>query len=129
MRLLIDLIMGLVMAIGVVVLNWNNNYPMAHLLCDGFFAAGVLLMGMGGIKQIRNKGIFDVMGYGISSALHTAIPFTRPAEQLGQREERFEDYQARKSENRKPAGDLLVSGAIFLGLAFVMLAIYLATEG
>lgn len=127
--LLIDTIMGFVMTAGVVALNWSTGHSFVHLLCDGFSAAGVLLAGMGGLKLVRNKGAFDMMAYGVTSVLHTAIPWTKSTNQLEGREESFADYQARKTEARKPAADLLISGAFFLVLAFIMLAIYMATEG
>lgn len=137
------LIIGLAIAVGVVLMKWpiqsdtqivngvekkiytwSYDESLAYMLCDGFFVTGVLVFGMGALKAFRNKGTFDVLSYGVSSLLYTAIPMLdrRPEEQ---RTEGFYDYTQRKQAERKPAGDILIAGGVYLVLAAIMLVIYL----
>ena len=129
-KVLIDLISGLLIVAFLVYINRNEGFSIVHLLHNGTFAAGVLLLGLGGLKQMRNKGIFDVIGYGFGTAMHNFLPWTRSEQnRLEGREERFEDYQERKQAERKAAADLLISGGIYMALSVALLVIYLLTEG
>ncbi len=128
-KILVNFIAGLIMVATVVVINWEREFSWVHKLCDGCFVAGVLLAGMGGLRFARNKGTFDVMSYSVSSVLHTTFSFLRPQNQLGDREESFLDWRDRKQAARKPAGDLLIPGGVFLAVAVVLLIVYVLTEG
>ena len=92
-------------------------------LCNGFFVAAVLLLGIGGIKGARNKGTFDVMGYGVKTTVETFIPMLRKNEK-----ETFLEYRDRKEGARKPADGLLLAGAVYLALSFIALAVYHIAE-
>ena len=124
---LIFLVVGLVIAIAVIIANWRLTQPVTQRLSDGFFVAGVLLIGMGGLKYVRNQGFFDMASYGITAAFHTAFPGTRSNSPLDQREEDFLSYKERKKAERKPATEILLAGAAYLALAAIMLVIYLLT--
>lgn len=122
-NIIINLIMGLVLAIGVFFLYWGEDRTVFHRLCDGFFTAGVLLLGMGGLKWARNAGTFDIMAYGISSAFHMTFPWLKSE----QKDADFVAYKERKREERKPAADLVIAGAVYMALAIVCLVIYQLT--
>lgn len=92
-----------------------------HCLCDAAFVPSVFLLGVGGLKAIRNKGVFDVMGFGIKSTLQTFIP----ALKSGEKEDLYK-YCERKEASRKPADGLLLAGAVYLGIAVLTLVIYAA---
>ena len=117
-----NLVVGLVIVIAVVALNWQYEYPISQLLCDGFFVAAVVVMGFGGIKAARNKGSFDVAAYGLRSVVFTTIPYLASRSEHG--EEKFLDYQERKRTERKSAAPELLAGGIYLALSVIMLIVY-----
>ena len=119
-----DLILGAIITAVVVALRWDKEVTIWHQLCDGFFAAAVALLGIGGLRFVRNKGTFDVMGYSMMTAIHNFLPMTRPDPSRNAREEDFLDYRARKEEGRKSARSLLISGAVYLALSMLCLAVY-----
>lgn len=122
--LLADLILGGLIAILVLSLKWNRETALAHQLCDAFFMAAVVMLGVGGLRFVRNKGAFDVMGYSMMITVHNFLPMTRPSADRNAREEDFLDYKARKEEGRKSARSLLLSGCFYLALSLICLAVY-----
>lgn len=120
-----DFVLGLAAVVLVIYLNRDQGYPVVHLLCDGFFVAAVLLLGSGGLVICRNKGAFDMMGYGVKSVVNMVIPATR----LGgpEQDEDYPTYCQRKAAERKPAPHLLVAGGIYLALSVVCMVIYSMT--
>lgn len=125
-KLLISLISGMVIAVVVVALNWSSGYPIIHKLCDGFFVAAVVLLGVGGLKVARNAGNFDMISYGVKSALYITLPWLKSNSPLEHKEEDFVSYKERKRGERKPANDLLIAGVVYLVLASMLLIVYLA---
>lgn len=118
-EILVNLAVGAIIVIAVLWLNLSRGYELTRCICDGFFVAAVLLMGIGGIKSIRNKGMFDVAGYGLKSTVEMVIPMLRRPEK-----EDIHEYRKRKAEERKDSVGLLLAGAVYLVLAFVSLALY-----
>lgn len=116
---LVNLASGAVVAALVYWLNTGRGYPLLHSLCDGFFVAAVMLLGVGGLKFVRNKGVFDVAGFGFSSAVKLAFPF------LGDnKEEDIHGYRERKAQERKGAGGLLAAGVVYMVLSVLTLCLY-----
>ena len=113
------LVSGAIITVLVYLLSAGRGYPFLHSLCDGFFVAAALLLGVGGLRAIRNKGAFDVAGYGISSALRTTFPLLR-----GDQDEDIMGYRQRKAERRKGAGGLLTAGVVYLVLSVIVLFLY-----
>ncbi len=127
--ILIYLGIGSVIAIAVIVLNWQKAYAWTHLLCDGFFVAAVALLGFGGLKFTRNQGVFDMLTYSVSTTFQLHYPFTKMNSPLEERPETFIDYKERKRAKRKPASELLWSGLVYLVLAVIMLVADLLLSG
>ena len=111
---------GAVIAALVCWLNASRGFPALHFLSDGFFVAGVMLFGFGVIKGIRNKGVFDVAGFGLKSTLELVFPFARREEK-----EDIHAYRARKEEERKSAIGSILAGLAYLLLSAVFLVLYL----
>lgn len=122
-KVIINLVVGLVMAVVVFFLNWETDRTLFHRLCDSCFVAGVMLMGVGGLKWARNAGAFDMMSYGLSSALDMTFPWIKREH----KDADFVAYKERKQEERKPASDLLIAGAVYLALAVIFLILYQLT--
>ena len=114
-KILIDLMVGLVAAVAVFFFRQDRGFPLIHLLCDCCFTAGVLLLGMGGLKAARNAGTFDIAIYGIDSALRVTLPWIMKEK----KDEDFVAYKERKVEERKPATEMLIAGAIYMALALI----------
>ena len=114
-----SLVTGFVIAVLVIVVNWKLDQPFIQRLCDGAFVSGILLLGMGGLKFVRNQGFFDIASYGISYSIHMAIPSLGPL-----KDEDLLSYKERKKEERKPAGDIVMAGCVYLIVAVILLVIY-----
>ena len=124
-RLIVDLIFGLLVAGAVILINANRGHAVTRLLCDGCFVAGVLLLGTGGLKFVRNEGMFDIFTYSIKTAFQIHYPLTKMNSPLEEKKEDYPTYKERKKEKRKSSADLLWAGLIFMALAAVFLAVYL----
>ena len=116
---LVDMIFGAVIAALVFALDYSRSYVILRCICDGLFVASVMLLGIGGLKAVRNKGAFDIMGYSMKSTVELFIPMLR----RGEKEDIFA-YRERKEESRKPADALLLSGVTYLALSGVALILY-----
>ena len=89
-----------------------------HCLCDGLFVAAVMLLGTGGLKAVRNQGVFDVIGYGMKYVIETVIPALRSEE------ENLYSYRERKEASRKSAKSILFAGVVYLVLSIVIMLMY-----
>ena len=116
---LINLGVGAAVSVAVFALNMSREFGALRSLCDGFFVACVFLLGIGAIKAARNKGTFDVAGYGIRHVVDITIPALRKGEKEDMRQ-----YQERKAMERKSSVGLLLAGLVYLALAVVALVIY-----
>ena len=116
------LLVGFVIAAAVFALNMSREYGAARSVCDGFFVAAVLLLGIGGIRGVRNRGAFDVTGYGVKTALETALPILRH----DGKKETMDEYRQRKAEERKSSRGLLLAGAVYFLLSLVAFLVYRA---
>lgn len=116
---LINLAVGTVIAAAVFSLNLSREYGVLRSLCDGFFVAAVLLLGIGGIKAIRNKGTFDVSGFGLRHVVDMSIPALRREEK-----EDMQQYRERKALERKSSVGLLMAGGVYFAMAVIVLIIY-----
>lgn len=122
-RILVTFVLGLFIAIAVIGWRWNPDVNLFHQLCNGFFVPGVLLLGSGGLKVARNAGTFDMMVYGMDAALRITLPWVMKEK----KDADFVAYKDRKQEERKPAYDLLIAGAMHMALAMILLVVYSVT--
>ena len=116
--ILSNILIGAVIAALILWMDISRGYPVLHCLCDGFFVAGVLLFGLGGLRGVRNKGAFDVAGYGLKTTVETFLPFLRGEE------EDIHAYRERKSKERKGAKGLLLAGTGYLVLSVLVFILY-----
>lgn len=94
------LVIGAVITAAVCALNVGRGYGWSRSVCDGLFVAAVMLLGMGVIKAVNNRGVFDVAGYGLHTAVELAIPALRREEK-----EDIYQYRKRKESERKSSED------------------------
>ena len=116
---LVNLVTGAVIAGAVFALNLSREFGALRSLCDGLFVAAVFLLGIGGIKAARNKGSFDVAGFGIRHVVDMTMPAFRREEK-----ENMQQYRERKARERKSSVGLLLAGLAYLAMAAVALVIY-----
>lgn len=120
---------GAVIAMLVFTLSYSrrnsfilDNGPLSiflHCLCDGLFVAAVMLLGTGGLKAVRNQGMFDVIGYGMKYVIETVIPALKSVE-----EENLYSYRERREASRKSAKGILSAGVVYFMLSIVVMLIY-----
>ncbi len=114
---------GAVIALAVVLLNRSSGSSPVRLICDGCFAAGVLVGGAGCLMLAAGEGVFDIFGYGISFVLNLHWSgFFHLSEK--RRRESYADYKARRHASPGKPGGVLLAGGFYLLLAAVFLLIY-----
>lgn len=118
-ELLTCLAVGAVLAASVCALNMGRGYGWSRSACDGFFVAAVMLLGMGSLRAVGNRGAFDVAGYGLHMAVELALPVLKRQEK-----EDLHQYRKRKAANRKSPAGLFGAGAVYFVLSLAALAIY-----
>lgn len=116
---LASLATGAVIGAAVFALNLSREYPVTRCACDGLFVAAVFLLGIGVIKLARNKGTFDVAGFGLHSVVAMVIPALRREEK-----EDLYQYRERKAQERRSSAGMLLAGAMYLALSLVALLVY-----
>ena len=121
---LINLASGAVISAAVFALNLSRGYDALRCVCDGLFVASVLLLGVGGIKAARNKGTFDVAGFGLRHVVNISVPALRRGE-----DEDIQQYRERKALERKSSVGLLLAGGAYLALSLIALAVYQMAGG
>ena len=116
---LLNLAAGGALAVVMLIIELARGRDILTSLCNCFSVPAVFLLGIGGIKGIRNKGAFDVMGFGLKSTVETFIPMLRKNEK-----ETFMDYRERKEASRRSSRGLLMAGAVYLAISVVLLIVY-----
>lgn len=130
--LIVDYAVGLMIAAFVYISNQTiaevEQWDIFHMLCNGCFTAGALLLGVGGILFCANKGAFSLFGYSIKFGINLILPLgNNPWRAKGERESYY-DYCQRKAEKPKLSTvPLLISGGTYmlLSVVFLLLHIYL----
>ena len=119
--ILVDLILGLVIAVLIFFLRFSSGYSLLHLLSDCTFVPAVILLGMGGLRFCTNSGSLDMLGYGFSTLRNT---LRNVGKMDGGPKETYFDYTQRVAEERKPCGHYLISGLVFLVISIGFVAAY-----
>lgn len=89
-----------------------------HILCDSFFAVGVVATGFGLLIFSTNEGVFDGLVYGVSSFLNM---FKKNPER---KYATLFDYKASRADKKIGFGFLLICGLIFLAISMLMYLFY-----
>lgn len=117
--LLVDLILGLVIAVLIFVLNFDAGYSIFHLLSDSCFVPAVIMLGLGGLRFCTNSGSLDMVGYGF----HVAADSFKKVGRMDGPDETFFNYTQRKAGERKPYAHYLIAGSVYLVLALAFLVL------
>ncbi len=95
-------------------------------LCDGTFAVGAVLLGVGILSWVGQSGFFDIYSYGTRAAWNRLTPFVKGREATP----RYYDYKVKKDAERKPPMKIpLIIGLVMLLLSLVLLFAYSSVSG
>ncbi len=89
-----------------------------HILCDSFFAVGIVTLCVGLLIFTSNEGTFDIIAYGVSTFLGMF------KKDYVRKYDTFYDYKADKADRNIKFGYLLICGAAFVAVSLVMLYFY-----
>lgn len=91
-----------------------------RILCDGFTIPGFFLLSFGALVFASNEGALDGIGFIVGKAVRALIPVGRLRDR-----ESFYDYIQRKRANRVTGYSFMLwTGAVFMAVALVFLALY-----
>ena len=121
-KYLITLISGL---LGVGFIAWakdifNVTEPIMifHILCDAFFAIGVVITGMGLLIFTTNEGVFDGLVYAVNSF------FGMFKRDLDRKYDTLYDYKESRANKKFSFGFMLISGIVFIAISMIMYLMY-----
>lgn len=121
-KYLITIAVGLA-AVGAII--WSKDLfaqtapvTVFHILCDAFFAVGVVILAAGVLIFSSNEGTFDIFAYGINAF---ADMFRKKSKK---QYNTFYDYKESRSGVKIQFGFLLICGAAFIAVSLVMLYFY-----
>lgn len=118
---LAGVLVGAVTGILIFVTNVQGVENLIQRFCDGAFCGGLLCLCLGGLQFARNKGSFDIMGYGLAAAFRLHVPGANWKEP---RDKDFVAYRDRKAASRKSCKPMILAGLVYLAVSFVLLAAY-----
>ena len=119
--ILVDLLLGLCIAVAIFFWKSGTEYALLHLLSDCTFVPAVVLLGMGGLRLCTNSGSLDMLGYGFSTLRNNLRNIGKID---GGPKETYYEYSQRVADERKPCGHYLIAGAVFLVAAIGFLVAY-----
>lgn len=121
-KYLITIAVGL-LAVGAII--WSKDLfaqtapvTVFHILCDAFFAVGIVIFAAGVLIFSSNEGTFDIFAYGISAF---ADMFRK---QPQKKYNTFYDYKESRTDTKISFGFLLITGAAFIAVSLIMLYFY-----
>ena len=121
-KYLITVAVGLAAVLMIVV--WKDVFAMTeavrvfHILCDAFFAVGVVMTGVGLLIFTTNEGVF----HGLTFAVTSFINMFR--KDVKRKYDSYYDYK--ESHTRKLSfGFMLICGFLFLAISIIMYLLYL----
>lgn len=121
-KFLITLLIGIVGVVAIIASKdiFAQTLPkdVYHILCDAFFAVGVVIECAGLLVFSSNEGTFDMIVYGVSSFVDMF------KKEKTRKYETFYDYRASRQDKKIKFGYLLIVGLIFLAASGVMLYLY-----
>ena len=116
-----------IVGVGIIVFAmFARNFAMEtakdwmHVLTDGFFAAGALLMLFYGLMYVSSEGAFLGVGYAMGRVVQALVPFVR------KQHETYQQYRERKlsKSHKKGDGAVFFTGLIFFAISLVFLLIW-----
>lgn len=128
LKYLITSLVGLSIATIIIfskgILTVETTTQVMAILCDAFFAPGVIFVCFGLIVVASNGGAFDMLSYGVS------LIFVLLKKNIKERKYKdFYEYSQAKKEKRKGKSSIafiLIVGLIMVAISMIFLAFYYA---
>jgi hypothetical protein len=121
-KYLITAVVGLLL-VGAIV--WSKDLfaqtapvEVFHILCDAFFAVGVVIFAAGVLVFSSNEGTFDMLVYGVNSFFDMFRKTSR------KKYETFYDYRESRKDTKIKFGFMVVCGVFFLAVSMIMYLFY-----
>lgn len=89
-----------------------------HILCDSFFAVGILVSSVGSLIFVSNEGAFDPLIYGVRSFINIFRKRNK------RKMETYYDFRMARAEHKFPFLFILLCGMILLAVSVVMYILY-----
>lgn len=116
------------LAVGFAMVAWilwakdlfSQTAPVTifHILCDAFFATGVVITAAGLLVFSSNEGTFDMLVYGVQSFMDLFRKNSR------KKYDTYYDYKESRTDKKIPFGFLLICGLSFLAVSQVFFFFY-----
>jgi len=121
-RFLITLGVGLVCSVLLMLLlgafSKETRYETYSALCDSFFVAGILTVGVGLLTLSANSGTFTLLGYSVS------LWGKLLRKDLSAESRSYYDYRKRKLAIKRPYLHYVLSGCVLILIAAVFYVLY-----
>ena len=112
----------LLIIIGKDIFNQTSAKEVYQILCDSFFAVGVVMAGMGLLVFTSNEGVFDGLIYGVTLFLGMF------KKDLTRKYATLYDYKESRASKQLSYGFLLICGVIVLAISAIMYLLYLKNK-
>lgn len=93
-------------------------------LSDGFFIAGVVIAGIGGLILSYNEGIIDGLTYG----MHSLFGFRSLKRDSTPKKENFYEYRKRKHAKKVSVKHLFLVGLAYILIGVILFVVYYTTK-
>ena len=100
------------------ILGQTSRVDIFHILCDCFFAIGVVITSSGLLVFSSNEGTFDGLVYGVG----TFVDMFRKRSK--RKYNTLYDYKESRADKKLSFGYLIISGVFFLAISLVMYLFY-----
>ncbi len=114
-------LLGAIIIALILFLKRHSIHSFYHNLSDAFFAASVIILGMGGLSFVTKKGIFDSGGFTVKKV----IEITKAGLKKQDKKERLTYYDYKKSKEHKRRRGIryhyFIIGGMYLIAALVFL--------
>lgn len=121
-KYLITLTIGF-LAVGLIIyakdiFSQTELVKIFHILCDAFFAVGVVITGMGLLIFTTNEGTFDGLVYAVSSFINMfRVNHEKKYDTLY-------DYKVSRADKKFSFGFMLICGLFFIAVSMIMYLFY-----
>ena len=119
---LIDIGIGLLLA-GLIcwsqgLIRAEDTADVLRILCDGFFAAGMLLLCLGLLQWTKNGGVMDGLGFAFKTG------FARVKRDFEASKQTFGEYREAREKKASTPKYLLLAGMVHLMIAVILYVAY-----
>lgn len=121
-KYLITFVAGIVAVFAIIwskdIFNATEAQMVFHILCDSFFAVGVVIAGIGLLIFASNEGVFDGLAYGVSLFINM---FKKDP---SRKYRTLYDYKESRKKVDVKLAFMLICGGFFIIVSLIMYLFY-----